>query len=357
MSKTSFGVRVCKTHAQKTITSASKLSLFNTQLEVKRNKDFVYVPLARQPSEPELEELRRQVTELRVSTYVFQERAKRASASLADMLKGRLDPNLMAQLPHSSDIVGNIAIVEIPQELRPYRAIIGDAILKRNKNVRTVLAKEGEISGAYRLRKLKVIAGKSDMTTVHREYGCRYYLDVAKAYFSPRLSHEHHRVARLVREGENVLDMFAGVGSFAVQIAKSLKNIKVYAVDANPYAVEFLRKNIRLNRVEAKVVPILGDAEEVVKHRLSGTVNRVIMNLPEKATQFMCAACSALRASGGTIHFYGFVKAPKTLESAQSDFVRGVEQCGRRVERIPYSRPVRATAPYEWQFVIDAQIS
>ncbi len=57
--------------------------------------------------------------------------------------------------------------------------------------------------------------------------------------------------------------MFAGVGPFAIPIAKS-KRAKVYAIDINPEAVELLKKNVRLNRVSG-VYPIVGAPREVVK--------------------------------------------------------------------------------------------
>ena len=356
MSRRSLGIRVRKTLAQKTIILADELGLSSGKLKIKRVKDFVYVPLARRPSKLELEQFQNQASGTRVSTYIFQEAPKRAT-SIADLLEDKLAPRFMACLPRSSDVVGEIAIVEIPRELQPYKTILGEAILKLNKNVRTVLAKQGAVSGTYRLRETEVIAGKSDTTTIHREHGCQYYVDLAKAYFSPRLSFEHHRVASLVREGETVLDMFAGVGPFAVQIAKMLKNVRVYAVDANPYAVEFLKKNIRLNRVNGKVIPIVGNSEEVVERRLLGNADRVIMNLPGQAAQFIRAACQALKPRGGTIHFYGFLRAPDTLQGMQAWFVQAVEQCERKVKGISHSGLVRATAPYEWQFVIDAWVS
>jgi tRNA (guanine37-N1)-methyltransferase len=356
MPKTSLGVRVRKTLAQKTIVLADELGLFTGKLKIKKVKDFVYVPLAHRPSKLKLEQFLSQVSGATVSTYIFQEKPKRAT-SLAEVLEGELAPHLLESLPRSLDIVGKIAIVEIPPELRSYGAILGGAILKLNKNVRTVLAKQGAVSGTYRLKRMEVIAGKSDTTTIHREHGCQYYVDLAKAYFSPRLSFEHHRVASLVQKGEAVLDMFAGVGPFAVQIAKTLNNVRVYAVDANPYAVEFLRKNIRLNRVNGKVIPFLGNSQEVVEQKLLGMVDRVIMNLPRQASQFICAACQALKPRGGIIHFYGFLRAPDTLREVQADFVQAVERCERKVKRISHSRLVRATAPYQWQFVIDAWVS
>ena len=355
MSRRLLGVRVHKASAEEAIILAVKLKLLDTQSEIKRVMNFVYVPLARQPSENELKDFERQAAGAKVSPYVFQVRAKRP-ATLADLLDGKLTPHLMTSLPHSADIVGNIAVIEIPPELEAYKAVVGKAILKLNKNVRTVLAKAGAVSGTYRLRELSIVAGETNTATVHKEHGCKYYVDLAKAYFSPRLSFEHHRVASLVREGETVLDMFAGVGPFAVQIAKARKKVKVYAVDANPCAIEFLEKNVRLNRVEDKVVPILGDAKEVVKQRFSGVADRVIMNLPERATEFVCAACGALRLRGGMIHFYGFLEASDSLENMQASFAQAVERCGRKVGKVLFSRRVRATAPYEWQFVLDAKI-
>jgi len=339
---------------EKTLILAKKLKLSDRQLQIKRVGNFVYIPLVRQPSESEFKELD-QATEARVSTYVFQEKTRRPT-TLAELLGDKLDPHLVASLPRSADIIGDIAIVEISPELEAYKSIVGEAMLNLNKNIRTVLAKTGPISGTYRLRKFSLIAGAKNTITVHKEHGCRYYVDLSKAYFSPRLSHEHYRVALLVHEGETVIDMFAGIGPFAILIAKTVKNVKVYAVDANPDAIEFLKKNIRLNRVENKVIPIIGDAKEVVNKRLHGIADRVIMNLPETAKDFICASCKGLSQTGGTVHFYGFMKVSESLANAEAAFDGAVKRCGRKVERTLSSRLVRATAPYEWQFVLDVQI-
>jgi tRNA (guanine37-N1)-methyltransferase len=356
MSRRSLSVKVRKIDGKKTLVLVNKLQLSDRQLEIKRIGDFIFIPFARIPSELELEELKRAASEARVSTCIFREKAERAT-TLAELLDRKLSPQLLSSLPRSADIVGNIAVVEIPPELQAFEDLVGEAILTLNKNVRTVLAKAGAVSGTYRLRELGIIAGEKCTVTVHKEYGCRYYVDLSRAYFSPRLSTEHHRVASLVREGETVLDMFAGVGPFAIQIARTVRNVKVYAADANPNAIEFLKKNVRLNRVENKVIPIMGDAKEVVKEKLHGMADRVIMNLPESAKEFICAACEALKQAGGIVHFYGFVKAPDSLENMQSGFADAVDQCGRKAEKILFSRLVRATAPYEWQYVLDAQVA
>ena len=355
MPKESLCVKVPKIHGEKAIILANKLEIVKKELEIQRNKNFLYIPLIPKASASELKTLKEQIPDCEILTYTFPERKKRVK-TFAELLVDKLSPHLLASLPRATDFVGDIAIIEIPPELDAYKRIIGEAILETHKNVRTVLAKAGAISGTYRLREFSVIAGEPKTETIHREHGCQYYVDLAKAYFSPRLSYEHKRVASLIEEGETVIDLFAGVGPFAIQIAKTHENVEVYAVDVNPEAVEFLKRNVRLNRVEGKVHPILGDAKQVVKERLSGVADRVIMNLPEKAIEFVEAACTTIKSTGGIVHFYSFVSASVSLENVKLRFIEAVEKCGRKVEKIFFSRLVRATAPYEWQTVLDAKI-
>jgi tRNA (guanine37-N1)-methyltransferase len=355
MSKRAICIKVSKIHGEKAIALANKLKIIKKELEIQRNGGFIYIPLVRNLLKSELKMLKEHVPSSEVSAYMFRERRRRVR-TFVELLESKLPPHLLASLPRAIDFVGDIAIIEISQELDAYKSMIGEAILETHKNVRTVLAKAGAVSGTYRLREFSVIAGESKTETIHKEHGCQLYVDLAKAYFSPRLSYEHSRVASLVKEGETVVDLFAGVGPFAVQIAKTHENVQVYAVDVNPDAVEFLKRNVRLNRVEGKVHPILGDARQVVEERLAEVANRVIMNLPEKAIEFVDVACKALKPESGMVHFYSFISASDSLENVKLRFIEAVEKCGRSVENIVFSRLVRATAPCEWQVVLDAKI-
>jgi len=348
-------LKVPKIRGEKAIALANKLEIVNKKLEIQRNKNFIYIPLTRQPSKNETDTLKEKLPDSAIWTHAFSERKKQAR-TFAELLEDRLAPHLLASLPRAIDFVGDIAIMEIPPELEVYKSAIGKAILKTQKTASTVLAKASAVSGTYRTREFSIIAGEPKTETIHKEYDCKYYVDLAKAYFSPRLSYEHKRVASLVKEGETVVDLFAGVGPFVIQIAKTHENVRVYAVDVNPYAFEFLKRNIRLNRVEDKVHPILGDAKQAVANKLSGIADRVIMNLPEKAIEFVGVACEALKPNGGIVHFYSFISGSDSMEDMKRNFMEAVEKGGRRVEKILFSRLVRATAPYEWQAVIDAKI-
>jgi tRNA (guanine37-N1)-methyltransferase len=356
MPKSSICLQIPRIDGEKTLALANRLHLIDKSLEIQRNADALYVPLVRKPTETEITLLKEQVPDLQVTTHLFPEKERQAR-NLAEALEEKLPPHLLASLPKALDVVGDIAIIEIPSELEAHKKEIGAAILATHKGVLTVLAKAGAVTGTYRLRSLDFIAGEHRTTTVHKEYGCSFYVDVTKAYFTPRLSHEHWRVASLVQNGEVVVDLFAGVGPFAVLIAKKHQDVKVYAVDINADAVELLKKNVRLNRAENRVHPIQGDARQVVDKKLTGVADRVIMNLPEKASEFIDVACKAVKPSGGTVHFYGFIRAPDSLENLKQSFADAVDKARRKVRAFSCAKTVRATAPYEWQAVLDAEIA
>jgi tRNA (guanine37-N1)-methyltransferase len=273
-----------------------------------------------------------------------------------DFLGDKLPNNLLALVPRAIDFVGDIAIVEIPPELSSYKKQIGEALLNVHKQTSTVLAKSGAVEGVYRLRDFEVIAGAKKTVTVYREYGCVYHVDVAKAYFSPRLSTEHNRVTSTVKTGETVVDLFAGVGPFAIPIAKKHKNVQVYAIDVNPDAVTLLKRNVAVNRAEKQVVPILGDARQVVKEQLSGKADHVIMNLPETALEFVDVACEALKPEGGILHYYSFEKNSEPLKTATSRLTEAVKKNNRQVKNILLAKTVREVAPYSWQVIVDTEI-
>ena len=164
------------------------------------------------------------------------------------------------------------------------------------------------------------------------------------------------RVASLVQQNETVVDLFAGVGPFSVLIAKKNLSVRVFAVDINPEAVEWLKVNVTVNRVENGVIPILGDARKVSETMLKGVADRVIMNLPETAIEFVDAACQVIRPQGGIIHFYGFVRKPDSIEYQKLRFVEAVEKNNRKVIEFLYAKSIRETAPFESQVALDAKV-
>ncbi len=349
-------LKIPKNLGETAIRLIRELNLFNSKLKLQQIDGYLCIPLTSEPSAVVLREFRRKLPNYEISIHTFDKQEKHHLVPL-DFLADKVPAYLLNSIPRAIDFVGDIAIVEIPPKLSPYKKQIGKAILKAHKQTKTVLAKSGVVEGVYRLRNLEIIAGAKKTVTLYREYGCVYHVDVARAYFSPRLSTEHNRVASTVKDGETVVDLFTGVGPFAIPIAKRQQNVRVYAVDVNPEAITLLRRNIAINRVEKQVIPILGDARKVVKERLSGKADRLIMNLPETALQFMDVACVALRTEGGILHYYGFEKDLYPLEKAKSRLIEAVNLNSRQVKSILMAKKVREVAPYAWQVVVDVEIN
>jgi tRNA (guanine37-N1)-methyltransferase len=355
MPRPSFCIKVPKSQGEKTITLATKFGLADKSLVIQREEESLCIPLLREPKGIELTTLKNQIPKFTLYTAVFSEKPL-PPETLTQVLQDKLPPDLLAKVPQAFDIIGDIVVIDIPPQLKPFQNTIGEAILQTQKNVVAILGKAGDISGVFRVRDYDFIAGEHKTKTIHREFGCQYNVDIAKAYFSPRLSHEHERVAAQVQDGETVADLFAGVGPFAILICKRNPEAKVYAVDINPDAVELLKLNVRVNRVENRVFPILADAREIAATKLKGTADRVIMNLPETAIDFVDSACNALKPLGGVVHFYGFIRSPDNIENLKQHFSELVEKNGRKVEAFLYAKSIRETAPFESQVVLDARI-
>jgi tRNA (guanine37-N1)-methyltransferase len=277
---------------------------------------------------------------------------------LRNLLHSFLSSGDIDRVYTSYDIVGNIAIIRLPYASPELAQNVAKAIMSINKNVKTVLVQESPVAGAFRLRRLTHVAGENKTSTVHKEYGCLFSVDVEKCYFSPRLSHERMRIARMIEPDETVVNMFAGVGCFSIIIAKHSSAAKVFSIDVNPAAVQFMQENIRLNRVYSKIIPLLCDAKEIIYNRLQGVADRVLMPLPEKALEYLPCAVSALKASGGWIHIYGFEHATKTespIEKAKLKVAKAIAALGVDFE-VSFVRVVRSTGPNWYQLAADVHI-
>ncbi len=256
------------------------------------------------------------------------------------------------------DMIGDLAIIKMPNHPEIDAGEVARSVMARHKNIKSVFVQTTEVDGDFRLRELTNVGGENRTSTLYRESGCLFKVDVAKCYFSPRLSGERARIANLVENGETVVNMFAGVGCFSIAIAKRANNVKVYSIDINSAAVEFMIENIRLNGVYARVIPILGNAIDVINERLHGCADRVLMPLPEKALEYLPVAVSALKQEGGWIHPHIFIHAIKTenpCEIIKQKLAESFNSLDLGYE-IATTRIVRSTGPNWWQIVADIRI-
>lgn len=260
---------------------------------------------------------------------------------------------------NSFDVVGDIAIIRLPCTSSVNAQTAAKAIMSVHRNVKTVLLQASPVAGNLRLRRLTHVAGENKTSTVHKEHGCVFSVDVEKCYFSPRLSHERMRIAGIVKPNETVVNMFAGVGCFSIMIAKHVSATKVFSIDVNPAAIKFMQENIRLNRVYDKVIPLLGDSKEIINSQLQRIADRVLMPLPEKALEYLPCAVSALKPSGGWIHYYDFEHADKTENPTEKIKLKVAEKLAslNSAFKLPFSRVVRSTGPNWYQVALDIHVT
>ncbi|WP_456423194.1 tRNA (guanine(37)-N1)-methyltransferase Trm5b [Thermococcus sp.] len=328
-----LAVKAPKREAEKIRKKLIELGVLAKGYAVRREGEFVLFPITEEVEDFELVE----------ADFKKLERRPRSYREVVEVPDG-----VRPLLPSSFDIIGDIAIIELPEELMGYGNAIGEAILEVHRHIKAVFAKGSKVEGEYRVRELIHLAGEMRTGTLHRENGIRLKLDVAKVYFSPRLATERMRVFEKARPGEVVFDMFAGVGPYSILLAKKARF--VFAVDLNPWAIKYLEENIRLNRAD-NVVPILGDVRKV-----AGKVeaDRVIMNLPKFADRFLREAMLSV-GDGGVIHYYGFGPEEDLYSEHEAKIKAIARELGFTVE-ILERRKVRPYAPRQFNIAIDFRV-
>lgn len=256
-------------------------------------------------------------------------------------------------IPSSYDILGSreksIAIIEEiekPKEAAKY-------IMEEHKNVKSVLMKLSERKGIQRKREYKLILGNPDTEVIHKENYCRLKLDPKKTYFSGRESTERLRIAEKVSPGETVIVMFAGIGPFSILIARKQPEVeKVPSIEINPQAIEYMKENVKLNKVEGKVIPILGDVKEKSQDWFN-QCDRVVMPLPHKAKEYLDLAGKCLKPERGVIHLY-IIESEENMEEKTEILM---EEFRKETNyKIAYKiRKVLPYAPGVYKYCVDIQ--
>jgi tRNA (guanine37-N1)-methyltransferase len=263
----------------------------------------------------------------------------------------------------SYERLGDVVVLDEDDPERAER--IADAVCSSDLPVGTVLNRASKVKGELRVRDWEVLAedgtetgdgrgGAGDSSpgteTVHREYGHEFALDLAEVYFSPRLATERHRVVEQVAEGERVLDMFAGVGPFAVPTAA--RGAAVVAVDLNPAAVEYLRENAERNGVADRVTAREGDVREVTGE-YADWADRLVMNLPHSADEFLDTAVT-LASDDAVVHYYDIQHEDDPYGPGEAA-IRAAADPEYDVEVLT-RHTVRSYAPHEYNVCLDVRL-
>ncbi|KAK8452809.1 hypothetical protein SEVIR_5G177510v4 [Setaria viridis] len=258
-------------------------------------------------------------------------------------------------IPTGFETVGHIAHLNLRDEHLPYKKLIAQVVLDKNKpKIQTVVNKIDAIQNDYRTMQLEVLAGNDSLRTMVIESGLRFQVDLGTVYWNSRLATERQRLVNdIFRNSDIVCDMFSGVGPLAISAAKKVKY--VYANDINPTAVEYFKRNMVLNKLERKIEVFNMDARRFISAIYSSQhvhpVTQIVMNLPNDAAEFLDVFRGILRSGQSElhcvmpmIHVYGFSKA----EDPEHDFHGRINVAlGENVDIVEMHR-VRLVAPGKW---------
>lgn len=338
-----IGIKVLKKYANNLRVKIIEENLLCKTYKVSSDDDYVYLPLTEDYNEKIVENLSKEYP-FEIVEYNFV-KAEYRPVNFMDYLEDKISKKEAENIVKSFDIIGDIVILEIPEELDDKKTVIGAAVLKFTKR-RSVYCKKSKIKGVTRIRDLEYLAGVDDLETIHKEYGIRFKLNPSTVYFSPRLATERSRIVDQVKNNEIIIDFFAGIGSFPISIAH-VKKVKIYSVDINPEAYRYMNENIKLNRLVGEVIPVEGDIRKVISEL--PMADRILMNLPGTAKDFLDIAVSHLK-EGGVLNYYEF----------SSDY----ETVLKRVEEIAYPREcemlnvrkVKSQSPGVWHIGLDVKI-
>jgi tRNA wybutosine-synthesizing protein 2 len=289
---------------------------------------------------------------------------------LQDLLRERdWSDDERERAPSSWAVVGTVILADFTDCPRPEE--VGDALLALHSEADTVLARGG-IDGEHRQPDVSVVAGEGDTETVHTEHGTRYALDLARVMFAPGNKAERARMGDEVVEGERVLDMFAGIGYFALPMARA--GADVTAVEKNPEAFRFLAENAQLNDVGDRLSCLLGDCRDV-----DTEADRVVMGYydalgggpvddagvagsgsvddvetADGGPGYLDAALENL-VLGGLLHVHSAVPEAELWERPESRLRAGCERAGRTVD-IQDRRRVKSHSAGVDHVVLDARV-
>ena len=213
--------------------------------------------------------------------------------------------NLLNLLPRGYQELNHIAILNLKPELREYASQIAKSMHEILPSLKAIWHKTGKIEGKYRQPQgLVHLWGDSNSEIILTENQVKYKFDFTKIMFAKGNVTERRILPTRIKEGEVIIDMFAGIGYFSLGMAKTKKPIKIYSIEWNPEAFSYLCENIKLNKVDSIITPIFGDCKDKIMELKENKIraDRIIMGLLPAPIDAIPAALSIIKEEGVIVY-------------------------------------------------------
>ena len=327
----------------------AKMSLLDNRRQTEHSSSYIYFPLLNED-----EKIKKLIDKACAAIITKRSTGFAPSGSrksFSEMARSIRKDSQLAKLSGGYDVIGDISIMDTGNGIsRQKTAALGRSLMRGNSHVKVVLSKAGPVSGKYRTRRLRYVCGEKRYHTVHKENGCSFFMDVRKTFFSPRLAYERARITSLVRDNEKVIVMFAGVGPFAVEIAKAHTGSHAVGIELNRDSWRYMKYNIRLNKL-ANADAVFGNVDSVSRKYL-GYADRILMPLPMDSLRFIPAAI-AMAKKRATIHIYAFCDTEGMGKGFAAKLRAAISATGNVSMRIVGRRIVRPYSAKESEIVFD----
>ncbi|UCD04391.1 MAG: hypothetical protein JSW73_02020 [Candidatus Woesearchaeota archaeon] len=234
-------LKINKKYGQKAKDFLRDKNWLDSSIKIGRTSNYLLLPLSKNAKKTDiLNNFKGEIIER------FLSKSKKTYAgTLKEELKGIIPDSKLEEANRSYDLIGDIAVLDIPTGLEKLEKSIAWTLYRTHPNIKSVAKKHSNFSGKFRIRKIKNICGENRSATIHKESGVKLKLDLNEVYFSPRLGTERLRIAKQVKPNERVLVMFSGVSPYPLVIEKKQPEVdKIYAIEINIKAHNFALGNI-----------------------------------------------------------------------------------------------------------------
>ena len=176
-----------------------------------------------------------------------------------EQIASKIDSELHHYLPRKWKKIGDIVILDLSKTENEKEKIA--EIYAQVLNVKTIIQKN-KISGELRKPEdTELLYGKETVTEIS-EYGIKYKLDLAEIMWSPGNTGWRSALSGPEKVSEfytfdkpkTIIDYFAGIGYFSIQMAKGYPEAEIIAIDKNPKSIEYLTLNAKNNSVNIKII-------------------------------------------------------------------------------------------------------